>query len=367
MNILFICNTNYQLIMSLQMRFTIFKDDVIYIFISDHIKGGILIQERLRNSSIVEDVYYGESKSLIYGHTGKIQYFKDSFKAATGIRRTFWGIPEKLYIDRMFYYNADIATYTIYSSLYNNNRNMKCSRFEEGMLSYNVVSKAGKTSVFNGRVRAAEKMSHFLNKHSLEQDTDSFYAVYPELYNGKLNTFRIPKIDTNGSELKSVLKYIYSIGDEVYEDYKDKKYIYFACTLDFEGANPIGEIDLIKQVCTVVGKDNVVIKIHPRDDEKRFINEGLTVARGASIPWEAIQLNGDFSDKIFLATLTQSVLGVNPLLVNPIETYYLYNLVNFSLNELAVGLVENLEKAIKCSNFDFIHVPNSLEDFEMND
>lgn len=52
------------------------------------------------------------------------------------------------------------------------------------------------------------------------------------------------------------------------------------------------------QLAEKVGKDNILVKKHPRSTVHIFEEKGIAVDTNSSAPFEAIQLNNDMSDCI---------------------------------------------------------------------
>ena len=122
-----------------------------------------------------------------------------------------------------------------------------------------------------------------------------------------------------------------------------QKYIYFAGTLDFEGGKPIGEFELVQKIAKQVGKENLLVKVHPRDTRSVYAEEGLLVDKNSSKPWEIIQMLGDFSNKVFLTATSGSVLAGNFLTTNPVPTFYMYKCCDTDKNISALKNVNNIE------------------------
>lgn len=74
-----------------------------------------------------------------------------------------------------------------------------------------------------------------------------------------------------------------------------------------------------------------------------MISSGLKVDENSSVPFEAIQINNDFSDKILITTLSGSVLNFNSVLEEVPIAYYGYKLCTLERNTLAShykGIIE---------------------------
>ncbi|HGT1350754.1 TPA: hypothetical protein ACMUTV_003105, partial [Enterococcus faecium] len=100
--------------------------------------------------------------------------------------------------------------------------------------------------------------------------------------------------------------------------YKEKKYIFFTSVYDFEGGEPVGEYELVCKIADLVGKDNLIVKTHPRDVRTIYKDNGFIEDKNSSIPWEAIQLSGDFNDKIFMTINSGSVISGSTMSAKPV-------------------------------------------------
>ena len=128
-------------------------------------------------------------------------------------------------------------------------------------------------------------------------------------------------------------------------DYKEK-YIFFTSICDFENGEPIGEYELVCKVADFVGKENLLIKTHPRDTRTIYEDNGFTVDKNSSIPWEAIQLSRDFSDKVFLTATSGSVLAGSFMSENPPKIFFMYGCCNIEGNASAKASVMAIEELL---------------------
>ena len=170
----------------------------------------------------------------------------------------------------------------------------------------------------------------------------------------------IPQID-NHTGMGAILRKIFNIETEMLKIHE--KYIFFTGVFDFEGGGAIGEFELVMNVAQLVGKDNLIVKTHPRDKRTVYEESGITVYKNSSIPWEAIQLNYNFPDKIFLTVNSGSVLGVNMMLENKVKTYFLYNCCNIEKNQEAVAYIKLVKQFMLTSNIisDKLKIVENME------
>lgn len=322
-NVLFICNTHYQLIVALQMRLTTFSEDNCYTLITNCSKGTKGVAERLKNQKVFKDVYYQEVYGLNEKNTLKHKWFylkgaifgNKKYKLSGGVS-----------FDEIISFNFDLHSHIIFANEYKKNKKIKCEKMEEGLLSYSTKDTTC------GILNAVYKIRKLLKLQNLKTTIGKFYCFSPKVYKGNLEAIKIPKILVEGSRIKEILTSIYK--SEFEYEYKEK-YIFLPCIYDVEGEEPIGELELALKLASVVGKENLLVKVHPRDDVSRYINAGLTVDKNSSIPWEVIQINNDFEDKVLLSTLSTSLLTTALLFKNSPKCYYIYSMCKISNNTLA--------------------------------
>ena len=356
--VLFICNTHYQLIVGLQMRLTTFSEDNCYLLITNCSKGTKGVAERLKNQKVFKDVYYQEVYGLNEKSTLKHKWFylkgaifgNKKYKLSAGVS-----------FDEIISFNFDLHSHIIFANEYKKNKNVKCEKMEEGLLSYSTKDTTC------GILNFAYKVRKFLRLKNLKTTIGKFYCFSPLAYKGNLEAIKIPKILVNDKKLKEILTSIYE--NESKREYKEK-YIYLPCVYDFEGGEAIGELELAVELANAVGKENLLVKVHPRDDVSRYISAGLTVDKNSSIPWEVIQINNDFEDKVLLSTLSTSLLTTALLFENSPSCYYLYSKCNLDKNDLAKYYKNILENYLKDANrlgLKNVYIANSFEDIIKKD
>lgn len=342
MRTLFFCNTNYQLITAIQITKSLKKNASVVV--TNEIKNVDEICERLAWENIFEMVLTIDVKSKL--------------SSSTILKRCVSGwLPDNLKgkrFDEFVGFNLDIPSHFIYAGLFNENKDISVNKMEEGLLSYNTLETTCSVLSLSWKVRK------LLGKANLREVAEGFYCFQPQAYTGTLNQIRIPKIDA-ASDIKDSLARIFTPnGISSYSE----KYVFLSCVYDFEGGEPIGELELAKLICEKVGNENLIVKVHPRDDTNRYKNAGLKVDTNSKVPFEVIELCADFKDKVLITTLSGSLLNFNPVLENPIRSIYGYKLCNLANNHLAqhysgvlTGYLDN--RAIGLRN---IEVARSMED-----
>ena len=75
----------------------------------------------------------------------------------------------------------------------------------------------------------------------------------------------------------------------------------------------------------MVGKDNIMVKLHPRENApERYRELGVAIDTNSDVPFEVIQLVKDFSDKVFITCLSSSTINLATILPRRSKTYLTY-------------------------------------------
>ncbi len=354
-NILFICNTYYQLIVAIQMKITLKKNDNVYLILTDSSKGAREVFARLEKSGFFKKIWFYDINATISR--------KNIFDRLKNIWYGFYGknhigIDDALSFDELIGYNYDIPAHHIYAYLKRKNKNMVCNRFEEGIFSYQTKSETC------GELKAIYKLRSLLGLNNMRSECEAFYCFNPKAYNGELNAVAIPKILNQDKDLRWIINEIFDIGTN--DGVRDEKYLYLPCIYDIEGGQPIGELELANMIAGVVGKENLLVKVHPRDDKTKYVNAGFVVEEESAAPLEALVINGRYDGMFFLTSLSGSILTVTTALACSPIAYYLYPLCSLKDNPMAQHYSKVLEGYMSDDtlNLKNVKILSSLEDIK---
>lgn len=351
---LFIIDTYYQLILVIQMKTTLFRNDHFTVLISDHSKNTKMISNIIDEKKVFEECYFIKTM----GNDEKNTKLKDCLSIGLLSSNRYGYILEEIedcHFDEICCFYVGMEIEALYSILYSLNRNIILSRFEEGLFSYEMGYYSSKKGKLISGLRKMRRCK------SLEEAMTNFYCYYPSLYNGILMPIGVPLIHMN-SETADIIREVFQPDISKYS----QKYIFFTSVYDFEGGEPVGEFELVNKIADLVGKENLLVKTHPRDIRTIYQDNGFNVDKNSSIPWEAIQLSGDFSDKVFMTINSGSVLSGSTMSETPVRTYYMYKLCDISGNpscqKNAVD-IENLLNNEKMKGIlKSVHIAEKLED-----
>lgn len=350
-----VCNTYYQLILALQLNNTLFKDDETTLCLSDHSRNASVVLNNIKDNKIFAKSLYLETLK----YQKKDQTFNDRLHSTIKLlseKDDIWNVLEDTY-DEMVFFNYLDSIYTLFVMQYKTNPNIMVSRFDEGLLSYNLTFRQNK------KVRLSNFLRKLFHKNIMSDNYSHFYCFYPEIYKGNLDVVKIPGISSN-SKTASDLRKIFEL-DKLDMSYK-QKYLFFTSVYDFEGGEPVGEFELVSKARDLVGNDNLLVKKHPRDTRTIYEDNGFNVDKNSAVPWEAIQLANDFSDKVFMTVNSGSVLAGSLMSNHPTRTYYMYKLCDIDGNPSCKKNAEDIEKLLNNESMKDalkeVHIANKVED-----
>lgn len=343
--IICVCNTYYQLLVLLQMKMTVFRKDSVTLLLSDHSTDASVISDRLSKSNIFDKVIFIKTKdSLDFVH-GSIRNVFISARTAFGKFSFYRHLLNAPLYDKFLFFSFNVSSNLLFNILSARNPDIECARFEEGLLSYNLSIPS-----CNMENKGKMRLIHYLRKiffgFDLKSSVKKFYCMFPEFYCPRIPTSQIPYSEETILKGRDILSNIFQI-DRVSLSYP-QKYIFFSCTGDFEGDEPLGEYALVETIAGIVGKENLLIKKHPRDTRNLYEKNGFHVDNASSVPWEVIELNYDFSHHIFLSAVSSTGLLNCMIQEKTPPILFLYPLCkNRGKNQIMENSIHSLEILLK--------------------
>lgn len=321
------------------MKFTLFDNQYVCLALSDHSNNADIVYERLKRADFFEECIFVRSKGFIHNRTKKekILEFCQIVGCKTNRYIQYLKDLSSMDFDEVLFYNLEIDIYGVYSILSTHNKKLKFSSYEEGILSYDNIY------YDSFKYKSIRIMRKLMGRPVITDHYDTFYCVYPEMYHGHFNTCKIPSVSTTNEKLKNLLSFIFDLSKDI--DYEKYKYIYFESIYDTEGRS-IGEMEFFLNFIKKVGKENVLVKKHPRSENCFFEENNIAVDKNSGAPFEAIQLNNDMSKCIFVAATSGSVLSINSIVDEPSKVYMFYPLTRYSEIKSLERFVNHVETVI---------------------
>ncbi len=308
--VLIICDTLYQIMLAIQMKETILQDDDVDIWVSDHSVGAENISENLSHYASFRNVKYLETREIVYSK-GILTKIRNLILFGIGIGFKI-DLPS---YDEVIFHGLTLPVYGIFNFYRRRKHNLIWSSFEEGILSYDTDIPTGKT------VKIIEKTRALFGLDTISELIEKYYCVFPGLKNcnGKWKIVRIPTFSENYETISKLLALVFSYSNTVIEE----DYIFFASASDWDGTS-YGEREAIKKLAKMLGKDNLLVKKHPRD-ASGFLNEqDISVMDSDGVPWEIIQLCSDIGNKTLITVDSGSFLSISAIMRSSVKGVFIY-------------------------------------------
>lgn len=145
----------------------------------------------------------------------------------------------------------------------------------------------------------------------IDKNIKQLWLYIPELYSGgvkRLELKTLPYSVVENEELRKLLRKVYGNIPSF-----DQKVVYFEGTFMGDGILT-NEMQIISRIASQVGKENMIIKRHPRNPIDRFTPMGYAVMENSSVPWEIMLMDMDVSDKVLISVASFTCLS-------PMEMY----------------------------------------------
>ena len=343
---LLITNTYFQLITAINLAVNHFNNDKNDLILTDRSVGMKEVGDKLKKYDIFDNILYIQSKDICTDKNKIKKYMTYLFNRKKIIGNT---LSEKY--DCLLFFNFDLLTYSVFDELNKSNKNLICKRYEEGYIAYIRETK-------NNNINQLLRKLFF--KRDIEKSIESLYLYHPDLlcYDLKYKTEQIKLINKEDEKLKEVYNYIFDYKKETIK----QKYIFFEESF-FCDNKDIDDLELVLKIAEIVGKENLLVKLHPRNTIDRFKKYGIQTNKTIGIPWEVIQMNNDFSDKVFFTISSGSVLASKLYFGDNITTYLLFNCTEKMSDMITEETLNYLEKMNKKFGIKDFIIPKNKQEF----
>ena len=297
--VLFCCATYYQLLNAINIKLSLYSDQRADLVLMDSTRFGSHI-EKLKKHHIFDHITFLE------GSWERDRKYK---RASANLQRKMMKNPEKLVAGDIVYGNytdyfmgGQTPFYKIiYYTLCRAGVHPNVYLFEDGLYSY--VQDYLKDCDKDG-------MDHDKYKNdSLKKKTMGIFLYGgQDLYCGSpaIPALEIPKIRR---EDLAVYQDVFG-----YEELPKEKYIFLEEGM-FQDKLLCADVAMLDRISEIVGKENIIVKRHPRCKIDRFSPRGYKVVENSGYPWEVTLMSNDLSDKVLL-TISSTASITAPLVLN---------------------------------------------------
>lgn len=319
--VLFVCNSVYQVLVASWIKYHRFSNDCADIILSERMNGVYDIADRMKKTEIFDDVSVLRVK---YNSNSKInsvlKFVHFNFFAKN--------IQKKKKYDMLYTASMDYFIATLFDFLRRKNKSLILNYYEDGTASY--TKRLSWYYILFKKPSRLKNISHnnIFKKYTIYSSFNEFSVFAPELlewYPEGSKVTKIDKIDINDKKFIKIINFIFDY--ENLEDKYEEKYIFFEESF-YADTGYMEDVDLIEKLADIVGKENLLIKIHPRNPENRFAKMGYKTNVNTAIPWEIIAMNIDLTDKKIIAVASTSIINPIQVLGIDVQAYSLINCLN---------------------------------------
>lgn len=354
MKILFLCSTYMQLINIIQLKRTIFKKEHADIIINDHSRNSEEVAKKLEEINLFDRVKWVSNKKISFEQkfwSDILDVISINFGKNKKFRKMLWD--DMGYYEKICFYNLDLLLLCVWDIMAENGRKPQLIRFEEGVTGYPLLDVRAKIKNFDVMcMKLTKLLRKALDKNTFHGNINTYYVYFPEifkkhitgLYQNGYKIEKIPFLSSDNTKTVEIFNHVFNYKPEK-ESYP-QKYIYLASSMDYDGVE-IGEHNLVCRLAEYVGKENILVKMHPRDTSKKYEEAGFAVSRNSAIPWELVLLNNDFTGHVFVSLSSSSMITGPAILKSDIESYYLYPLIHSIKNEIFQNTVNYVDSILQ--------------------
>lgn len=356
-SVLLICNTPFQIIMACHIVKLYYKDYDVDIAISEGITDGEkLVHNAISTNYFRKVIYIRNKKTFLTGKTflNRFSYLIGRIKEVFVNCNIACNLTNRDY-DVCLFSNISMLTKLLGTFMTKKNPRVKLAIYEEGVVTY--------TTLFSSCDAPTTLYSKFFEKKGLLSKVNLLYVCYPNLLEWSLKNGvveKVPILNKKNEQYVSLLNAIFGYKEKNIDIY-DKPVIFFEESHSFEGFD-VPDVDIVNKISEKVGRDNIMVKIHPRNPNNRFAQLGYKTNKNISTPWELIILNQHFKDKIFVTISSGAVISPYLYIGEPCVSYSLLNCLSERPGYMN-GDLGNMMQRIYNMYPDVFVAPESMESF----
>jgi len=363
-----VCNTPLQLICVINIKNKVFPNDLFDVIVSDHMSEGFLYFKNIIKYEIFNNIYFVKSFEycrLELPHPNgnmlnKILFYQNIKKIYGDNLKEFVSINEKY--DVFLFCNMDTFARLLYEKLRNDNRKIEAYLFEDGYSSYYAQGVYWK-SIYDDQTSLKTRIKNkIFGIHSLVPNIKGQYLYRPDesRWKAPFERLKIPKVDMLDSNLVSELNCVF--GYEKSENEYKEPVIFFEESFRREGMD-IGDVQLVEKISDIIGKENILIKPHPRSIDNVYKKMGYRTIESVGVPWEVIIMNHpELSEKILVSVCSGAIATPYTMFGMRTNSVVLMDLLNIKMEGFYKTYFEYMKNVIFLSSPDVFVIPQNIQD-----
>lgn len=353
-SILVVANTPFQIVVACHILQLYYPQADVDLCISNGIRDAENIVKHATETEAFRNVIFLRNrKCFAKGPLNKLfawlSYIISNYRISFSLAKNTYDI--------LLFSNISVLTKLLTTKLSKYNSQIKIQIFEEGMSTY--------TQRFADGDAPNTLYRRWVDKKGILDSLDRLYVFNPfflawKPINGHVQ--ELPKISSENADFRQLINQIFDYAH--CQDKYDKKLIFFEESHALEGYD-VPDIEIVEQIAIRLGKDNIMVKTHPRNPINRFARLGYKTNINTAIPWEVIMLNEKLTDKILVTISSGSVIYPYLYLNIAAKSYSLIRCLK-ERPGLMKGEMGNLMETIYETYPDIFRAPKSFDVFYKN-
>lgn len=358
---LIIATTVYHVIVAIQMKRTILRSHAVDLILGDETPNAEHLIKNIEKANLFSHVYfvkmndYNKSQNM-YSEYSSLDY---AAKKYYDIKKMFTPFDKYDIYMVPFFHHFHMNLYSFLKRFIN--PAIRVYLYEEGLAIYS-------------------SMGILMDKLKKEYSEETFYRIFrygrmlkeirgivtfnPQLlqWGKEYKKIKIPRINISDSELKSILNTVFDYHGEYAEMY-NKKVIFFEEAKHTDGL-AVNDVSIVNQLAEVIGKENILIKLHPRSTQNRFATFGYETNNNTLIPWEVLFMNHNMKHTLFVSTASSSIVHPVILFGEKVRAMFLFKMVHSILPEELQIHQNFIENVIVKNDADCFYLPRTRDDIK---
>ncbi len=336
---LYICNTVYHVMVVCCIKKYLNFEREATLWISDHTKQAENIWRRMSQM----DSGFGEIKFIetkIYQETKYSN--KQIIKASTKkVQKQLCELDDDF--TQIYMANFDFFMCALMEEW--KDRDIVYSLYEDGLGTYS----------YEGRLFEKDK------GNPLTKAVHSIYVFYPDKLSWETDKplVKIPCELKTDSQMRQAFNEMFSY--TALQDTYDARFIFFEDGFaEWDGRE---DMELLNSISQEIGKENLFVKSHPRNDAGKYVDAGYAVNVDTYVPWEIIAMNIDMERKVLITFYSQAVIMPYMLTGIKYKAIILGRMLSCD-DERADQYFQYMDRYYYSQYKDIFFVPESMEELK---
>lgn len=358
---LIVCETPFQILTAMYLKEQLEKHgDYTYLVVANVFQDYKKIAERIQDHHIFHNVYVADVKNMV-SPQNNLEKLQKLIRVLTYRRctRKIFGT-KRIDFDELYCGNYDTVTATLRTCFTKKNKEFKTFMFDEGFISYMPIDDVIPQNHLMRVIAIRNKMIGLGRVTRIHLDGLFLFEPGYLMYRPSSPVYKIDRMTGKNSSIVQDVNSVFDAQSAVKK--YDRKYILFE-----EGFKhfEIDDYAWYEKIIACVGADQVIIKLHPRTKVNRFEKLGVKVLPSDGVPWEAIMLAGQLSDKILIAIGSGSVTNCRLMFGGSLESFLLFRVVDFCIKFFEEKYDPIWDKLGRCEGGGRggLHIPRSEQEF----